>query len=118
MKNTFAQVLEIRGGGNIHHVQTERKIKLVRKSGVKDLRSSALPVKFPPEDLGLQHRMFFLIRPALLERYSIDDSPYTTDIQLEEGAAGKTDIDAMVVMDGISGARVSAGRRVAPTIVA
>eukprot|EP00752_Nemacystus_decipiens_P014959 g13318.t1 len=39
-------------------------------------------------------------------RYSIDDSPYTTDILVEEGAAGKTDIDAVVVMDGISGARI------------
>ncbi|CAM9195943.1 unnamed protein product, partial [Hapterophycus canaliculatus] len=38
--------------------------------------------------------------------FSGDDSPYTTDIILEEGAAGKTDIDAIVVMDGISDAWV------------
>ncbi|CAM9225071.1 unnamed protein product [Ectocarpus fasciculatus] len=33
-----------------------------------------------------------------------DDDPNTTDIQLEEGAAGNTDIDAIVVMDGLSDA--------------
>lgn len=46
-----------------------------------------------------------------LSRYSIDDSPYTTDILVEEGAAGITDIDAIVVMDGISDARVSSPHR-------
>eukprot|EP00903_Cladosiphon_okamuranus_P018639 g17154.t1 len=39
-------------------------------------------------------------------RYSIDDSPYVTDIFVEEGAAGITDVDAVVVMDGISDARI------------
>lgn len=39
-------------------------------------------------------------------RFSIDDSPYTTDLILEEGAAGKTDVAALIVMDGISDARV------------
>ncbi|CAM9933566.1 unnamed protein product [Pylaiella littoralis] len=38
--------------------------------------------------------------------YTDDDSPYTTDIQLEEGAAGKTDIDAILVMDDIQDALV------------
>ncbi|CAM9647481.1 unnamed protein product [Ectocarpus fasciculatus] len=38
--------------------------------------------------------------------YHFDDSPYTTDIYLEEGAAGDTDVDAMIVMDGISDARI------------
>lgn len=42
-----------------------------------------------------------------VSRYHFDDSPYTTDIYLEEGAAGNTDVDAMIVMDGISDARVS-----------
>eukprot|EP00903_Cladosiphon_okamuranus_P020463 g18782.t1 len=36
--------------------------------------------------------------------YSIDDSPNTTDIQLEESAAADTDMEAIVVMDGISDA--------------
>lgn len=36
-----------------------------------------------------------------------EDSPFFTGIFLEEGAAGKTDIDAIVVMDGISNAKVS-----------
>ncbi|CAM9695160.1 unnamed protein product [Ectocarpus sp. 6 AP-2014] len=39
--------------------------------------------------------------------FSIDDSPYTTDIILEDGAAGKTDTAAIIVMDGISDARLS-----------
>ncbi|CAN0221443.1 unnamed protein product [Pylaiella littoralis] len=39
-------------------------------------------------------------------RFSIDDSPYITNVKLEEGAAGKTDIAAIVVMDGISNAKV------------
>lgn len=40
-------------------------------------------------------------------RYSPDDSPFTTELTLEEGAAGKTDVSAIIVMDGISGAEVS-----------
>lgn len=48
---------------------------------------------------------------ALMRRFSIDDSPYTTDIQLEDDAAGKTDIGAIVVMDGISDARVRTDHR-------
>ncbi|CAM9126140.1 unnamed protein product [Scytosiphon promiscuus] len=35
-----------------------------------------------------------------------DDPPNTTDIILEEGAAGNTDIDAIIVMDGISDATI------------
>lgn len=38
-----------------------------------------------------------------------EDSPYFTGIFLEDGAAGKTDIDAIVVMDGISNAKVRQG---------
>ena len=41
------------------------------------------------------------------KRYTQDDWPYTTELILEEGAAGKTDIAALVVMDGIMNARVS-----------
>lgn len=40
-------------------------------------------------------------------RRSIDDSPYTTDIYVEEGAAGKTGISAIIVMDGIADAQVT-----------
>lgn len=36
-----------------------------------------------------------------------DEPPYFTGIFLQEGAAGKTDIGAIVVMDGISNAKVS-----------
>lgn len=39
--------------------------------------------------------------------FSGDDAPWFTGIYLQEGAAGKTDIDAIVVMDGISNAKVS-----------
>lgn len=39
-------------------------------------------------------------------RYSIDDSPYTTDILLDAGAAGKTSIGPIVVIDGVSDASV------------
>lgn len=35
-----------------------------------------------------------------------EDDPYFTGIFLMEGAAGKTGVDAMVVMDGISNAKV------------
>lgn len=42
-----------------------------------------------------------------MSRYSIDDSPYYTGIILGEGAAGKTDIAAMLVCDGVEDARVS-----------
>lgn len=51
-----------------------------------------------------------------MRRYSIDDSPYTTNIQLEEGAAGKTDIGAIVVMDGISDASVRTDCRRSPNV--
>lgn len=40
-------------------------------------------------------------------RYSVDMAPYATEVIVEEGAAGTTDVDAIVVMDGISDARVS-----------
>lgn len=48
-------------------------------------------------------------RPCLhisLLRYSIDDGPHTTDILLEEDAAGKTSIGPIIVADGISDAGV------------
>lgn len=48
--------------------------------------------------------MVFVCVPA---SYTDDDAPYTTDIQLEEGAAGKIDVDAILVMDGIEDAWVS-----------
>ena len=40
-------------------------------------------------------------------RYTQDDFPYTTELTLEEGAAGKTDVPALIVMDGITNAEVS-----------
>lgn len=42
------------------------------------------------------------------ERFSHDDQPGVTEVFLEEGAAGKTAVDAVLVMDGISDAYVSA----------
>ena len=42
-------------------------------------------------------------------RFSHDDQPGTTEVFLEEGAAGKTAVDAVLVMDGISDAKVSVG---------
>ena len=42
----------------------------------------------------------------LIARFSDDDAPNTTDIQLEESAAGNTDVEAIIVMDGISDAWV------------
>ena len=42
-----------------------------------------------------------------MTRFTDDDAPYTTDIQLEESAAGNTDMEAIIVMDGISDAWVS-----------
>lgn len=39
-------------------------------------------------------------------RFSHDDQPGVTEVFLEEGAAGKTDVDAVLVMDGISDAKV------------
>lgn len=49
---------------------------------------------------------FHLSTVFFLFRYSQDDFPYTTELTLEEGAAGKTDVPAIIVMDGISDARV------------
>ncbi|CAM9160508.1 unnamed protein product [Ectocarpus sp. 4 AP-2014] len=46
----------------------------------------------------------FMKSGVFLDGSFSEDSPYFTGIILEEGAAGKTDIDAMVVMDGISNA--------------
>lgn len=47
---------------------------------------------------------------ALLAASSFsEDDPYFTGIFLMEDAAGKTDVDAMVVMDGISDAKVTRG---------
>lgn len=40
-------------------------------------------------------------------RYTQDDFPYTTELTLEEGAAGKTNVAALIVMDGITNAEVS-----------
>ncbi len=40
-------------------------------------------------------------------RYTQDDWPYITELTLEEGTAGKTDVAALVVMDGIQDAKVS-----------
>lgn len=39
-------------------------------------------------------------------RYSIDDSPYITDILLEDGATDNSAISAILVADGISDAKV------------
>lgn len=36
-----------------------------------------------------------------------EDSPYATFFYLDEDAAGNTDVDAMIVMDGVSDAWVS-----------
>lgn len=47
---------------------------------------------------------------ALLAVFSFsEDAPFFTGIFLMDDAAGKTDIDAMVVMDGISDAKVRRG---------
>lgn len=55
--------------------------------------------------------IFNVVRLNILSSYPAcsfsDDYPHRTGINLEEGAAGKTDIDAIVVMDGISDVRVS-----------
>ena len=42
-----------------------------------------------------------------IARFSDDDAPYTTDIQLEESAADSNENTAIIVMDGISDAWVS-----------
>ena len=39
-------------------------------------------------------------------RYSIDDSPYITDILLEDGATDNSAISAILVADGISDSKV------------
>ncbi|CAM9649069.1 unnamed protein product [Ascophyllum nodosum] len=43
---------------------------------------------------------------SLEGRYTDDDAPFTTDIQLDDGAAGNTAVDAIIVMDGISDAKI------------
>lgn len=54
--------------------------------------------------------LFRFPRPAFSARFSDDDAPNTTDIQLEESAADNTDMEAIIVMDGISDAWVSPHR--------
>ncbi|CAN0303751.1 unnamed protein product, partial [Ectocarpus sp. 12 AP-2014] len=49
----------------------------------------------------------FMQSGVLLLGTFTEDPPYTTDIQLGEGAEGNTDIDAIVVMDGIQDALVA-----------
>ncbi|CAM9345645.1 unnamed protein product [Scytosiphon promiscuus] len=63
-------------------------------------------VSLPMGEWHVNGNIFMKSGVLLNGRYSIDDSPYTTDIQLEEDAAGNTDIGAIVVMDGISDARI------------
>ncbi|CAM9987865.1 unnamed protein product, partial [Hapterophycus canaliculatus] len=63
-------------------------------------------VNLPMGEYRVDGNIFMKSGVVLNGRYSIDDSPYTTNIQLEEGAAGKTDIAAMVVMDGIADAEI------------
>lgn len=43
---------------------------------------------------------------SIISRFSIDDSPYTTEFILEEGTAGNSEEAAMVVFDGIENAKV------------
>ncbi|CAM9430682.1 unnamed protein product, partial [Ectocarpus sp. 13 AM-2016] len=49
----------------------------------------------------------FMQSGVLLLGTFTEDPPYTTDIQLGEGAEGNTDIDAIVVIDGIQHALVA-----------
>lgn len=42
-------------------------------------------------------------------RDSIDDWPYNTVIFLDDDAAGNTDVDAIIVVDGVTDAVVSRG---------
>lgn len=58
--------------------------------------SSSSSCRYPPADS----------RCIFCARFTDDDFPYSTDIVLEEGAAGNTDIDAIIVMDDISDAWV------------
>lgn len=48
--------------------------------------------------------MMFII---LLSRFSPDDSPGISEFFLEEGAAGNTNVDALLVIDGVEDAYVS-----------
>lgn len=59
----------------------------------------------------MPHHCSYSQTHTLLEkcRYSQDDFPYTTELTLEEGAAGKTDIPALIVMDDITNAEVRQG---------
>ena len=47
------------------------------------------------------------ILSVLLFRFSDDDSPFSTNIQLDDSAAGNTAVDAIIVIDGIADAKVS-----------
>ncbi|CAN0365496.1 unnamed protein product, partial [Ectocarpus fasciculatus] len=64
-------------------------------------------VNMPMGEWFVDGNIFMKSGVSLNARFSIDDSPYTTDIILEDGAAGKTDTAAMIVMDGISDARLT-----------
>ncbi|CAM9878861.1 unnamed protein product [Ectocarpus sp. 12 AP-2014] len=64
-------------------------------------------VSMPMGEWFVDGNIFMKSGVYLNARFSIDDSPYTTNIILEDGAAGKTDTAAIIVMDGISDARLS-----------
>lgn len=64
-------------------------------------------VHLPLGDFLVDGNIFMKSGVALYGRYTDDDAPFTTDILLQEGAAGNTDVDAIVVMDGISDALIS-----------
>lgn len=65
--------------------------------GVKDTR-------YPSQRLTRLTRLTRVV--SIFSRFSIDDSPYTTEFILEEGAAGNSEEPAMVVFDGIENAKV------------
>ncbi|CAM9369501.1 unnamed protein product, partial [Sphacelaria rigidula] len=63
-------------------------------------------VRLPLGDFLVDYNIFMKSGVFFSCLFTDDDAPYTTDILLDAGAAGNTDVDAIIVMDGISDAVV------------
>ncbi|CAN0405209.1 unnamed protein product, partial [Ascophyllum nodosum] len=63
-------------------------------------------VTLPLGDFLVNGNIYMKSGVSLEGRYTDDDAPFTTDIQLDDDAAGNTAVNAIIVMDGISDAKI------------
>ncbi|CAM9648998.1 unnamed protein product [Ascophyllum nodosum] len=63
-------------------------------------------VTLPLGDFLVDGNIYIKSGVSLEGRFSDDDSPFSTNIQLDDSAAGNTAVDAIIVIDGIADAKV------------